>query len=275
MSLSDRRDVDAGSRMHVLDWVESEDFLSSVRNMVMPIGFTVTDNAVWQPKGRHDHHETVLVGGGQRFLSRVEEELLVTWWLVHRKGAKLPTWDLVVSALDSHGKKALILVEAKAHATELSSAGKLPARRKTPEEQARSDANHARIFQAILEAKTALQQVVPTIAICQGRNYQFANRIAFAWKLASMGIPVALIYLGFIGDTAIARPGMCFLAPADWQAAFQRHTANDFPIAMEGRKVDCGAAAFWLLVKDHNVSRLSPPVDQRRSLARPARAAGP
>ena len=86
--------------MHVLDWVRSpEDFLSSVRNMVMPIGFTVTDNAVWQRKGRHDHHETVLVGGGQRFLSRVEEELLVTWWLVHRKGAKLPTWDLVVSAL--------------------------------------------------------------------------------------------------------------------------------------------------------------------------------
>jgi hypothetical protein len=275
MSLSDRRDIDAGSRMHMLDWVESEDFLPSVRTMVMPIGFTVADNADWQPKGRQDHHETVLVGGTQRFLARVEEQLLATWWLVHRKGAKLPTWDLAVTALDSQGKKALILVEAKAHAVELSSAGKLHPSRKTSEEQSRSDENHARISQAIQEANAALQQAIPTIAICRDRNYQFANRIAFAWKLASMGIPVALIYLGFIGDTAIARPGACFLAPADWQAAFERHTANVFPTAMQGRKIDCGAAPFWLLVKDHNALRLSPPVDQRRSLTRPTLADGP
>jgi len=28
--------------------------------------------------------------------------------------------------------------------------------------------------------------------------YQLANRFAWAWKIASLGVPVALVYLGFI-----------------------------------------------------------------------------
>jgi hypothetical protein len=53
-------DVDAGSRMHVLDWLESLEFMSQLRAMVAPIGFTVSEGAARQPRGRHDSRETYL-----------------------------------------------------------------------------------------------------------------------------------------------------------------------------------------------------------------------
>jgi hypothetical protein len=105
-----KRDVDAGSRMHVLDWVQSQQFLPILRSWVQPIGFTVPEDAVRQPKGRHDHRESVL----REFVSPEQHAALTGWWLGYKIRAKLPTWDLVVAACDATGCKALVLVEAKA-----------------------------------------------------------------------------------------------------------------------------------------------------------------
>jgi hypothetical protein len=35
-------------------------------------------------------------------------------------------------------------------------------------------------------------------------HYRFANRLAFAWKTASEGMPTILLYLGFTGDDGIS-----------------------------------------------------------------------
>ena len=173
---------------------------------------------------------------------------------------------VVVAASDISDRPALVLVEAKGHVAELSDAGKRLTKRHTPEEQRRTNDNHERIGTAIAEAAIALQRTVPGISISRDKNYQFANRIAFAWKLASLGIPVAMIYLGFIGDNAISRPGEFFHSSDHWQDAFRRHTAEHFPAAMQGRRIDCGAASFWLLVRELQVLRQSPPLEQRRFL---------
>src|SRR5258708_370248 len=95
-------------------------------------------------------------------------------------------------ARDMSGRQALILMEAKAHTAELSVAGKLHPIRQTSEQQHRSDANHSQIARAIAEANAALRCAIPGVALDRDRGYQFANRIAFAWKLASLGVPVAL-----------------------------------------------------------------------------------
>jgi len=142
--------------MHVLDWLESREFMPQLLAMVAPIGFTVGEHAARQPKGRHDSRETELVGRNEPFLSPEQQAKLKGWWLKHKVGAKLPTWDLVVSALDAQKRKSRILVEAKAHATELSAAGKSSPKRKQPDEQKRSDKNHERIATAIAEANTSL-----------------------------------------------------------------------------------------------------------------------
>ena len=127
-------------------------------------------------------------------MTRDQRDKLCKWWLTHRRGARLPTWDLVVSASNSSGRPALVLVEAKAHATELSSEGKLLVGRLTAEMQKRSNENHQRIAEAIAEAATALRALIPQIALSRDESYQFANRMAFAWKLASLGIPVGLVF---------------------------------------------------------------------------------
>jgi len=165
----------------------------------------------------------------------------------------------------------LILVEGKAHATELRVEGKIKQQRKNAQEQARTDANHEKIGKAISEVSLALQHIVPGISLTRDRCYQFANRIAFSWKLASMRIPVAIIYLGFIGDVGISS-GVddSFSEPKRWRKAFAEHTAQHFPVKMRGCEINCDSASFWLLVRELQVLRQSPPVGQRSILKLPA-----
>jgi hypothetical protein len=35
--------------------------------------------------------------------------------------------------------------------------------------------------------------------ISRDNRYQMSNRFAWSWKLASVGVPVVLVYLGFVG----------------------------------------------------------------------------
>ena len=257
-------DIDAGSRMHVLDWVESPEFLPSLRKMLAPGPFTVPDGTWHQPKGRIDARESVLTGKEDRLLSDVQREELLKWWLVHRSGAKLPTWDLVVKATTPSGAPALILVEAKAHRAELSDAPKSKPKRDTEDAQARSDANHQKIADAITEASNALNKIDLAISVHRDESYQLANRLAFSWKLASMGIPVALVYLGFVGDDEIADG--YFKSEEDWMKVFTAHATRHFPGTMFDKEVRCGEAGFWLLPRTLAVKRLSPPQNQRRKL---------
>jgi hypothetical protein len=171
-------DIDAG-RMHVLDWLESGEFVPQLLAMVVPIGFTVSDHSARQPKGCHDSRETELVGRNEPFLSPEQQTELKGWWLKHKVGAKLPTWDLAVAALDAQKCKSLILVEAKAHATELSAAGKSSPKRKQPDEQKRSDENHERIATAIAEPNAVCRSTHPASLSAEITitNFQTASRM--------------------------------------------------------------------------------------------------
>lgn len=261
-----QKDIDAGSRMHVLDWLESPNFIDQLRSVIQPTGLQVELDAIRQPKGRHCSSETTLIGPDQAFLTLAQQDELKCWWLAHQRGAKLPTWDLVIRASGGSSDHALILFEAKAHATEFCADGKPRYIRSALEEQLRTDANHERIGEAISEACRSLACVLPGVNITRDSHYQFANRIAFAWKLSSLGVPVALVYLGFIGDATIAAPQHCFSGPADWTNSFTERTAQMFPTTAIGSKIICGAAPFWLLLAHLDALRQSPPPSQRRRL---------
>jgi hypothetical protein len=221
---------------------------------------------IWRPKGRDAHSESVLVGVEDKFLQPDQRHALQEWWIVHRRGSKFPTWDLVASATSPYGKPALILVEAKAHAAELKPDGKGKAVRDTEEQQQRTDENHARIAAAIREASQALASNLRGVTLTADANYQFANRVAFSWKLASLGIPVVLIYLGFIGDDQIATKGT-LMADEDWRRAFVDHTALHFPGAhLEKPIATEGGAPFWVVLRTLRVKRSSPPIAERRPL---------
>ena len=118
------------------------------------------------------------------------QEQLQKWWLAVAKNARTPSWD-IVSTCTVRGTPGLILVEAKAHAREIS-----PQSDKCKSTNAE---NRARIGQAIRDASDGLRAVTEgDWGLSRDHHYQISNRFAWAWKMSSLGIPVVLLYLGFL-----------------------------------------------------------------------------
>ena len=179
---------------------------------------------------------------------------LTAWWLAHPAGANTPNWDLAVSC-EVAGSPGLILVEAKANVTELSVAGKLTVR----DASERSTSNHERIGEAIAEARSNLAGALPGISISHASHYQLSNRLAFAWKLAALGIPTVLMYLGFTGDEGIRDVGATFENDAHWQRVFGDYLHNVCPSSPLGAPVNAGPARFYVLSRSRPVLESSPP----------------
>jgi hypothetical protein len=79
--------------------------------------------------------------------------------------------------------------------------------------------HHDQIGDAISEARGALSHFCSSISISRDTHYQLSNRIAYTWKLASMGIPTILLYLGFTNDPAWIRQKDQFKTQHNWMEA--------------------------------------------------------
>jgi len=152
-----------------------------------------------------------------------------------------------------------LLLSRKANAPELSVGGK-PS---DVDASAASRENHERIGQAINEACTALQRISAKTAISHTSHYQLSNRIAFAWKLASVGVPTVLVYLGFLGDVGIADAGAPFVDDAHWKHVFAEYTHGVVPENLFETRIDCGAAPTWFLVRSRKIIEHSAPAMPR------------
>jgi hypothetical protein len=159
-------------------------------------------------------------------------------------------------------------MEAKANLPELSAAGKVirSPRKKEGEDERRepsqkSRANHERICAAIAEAGRALAALELTTKFTAVSHYQLANRLAFSWKLASLGIPVALTYLGFLGDRGIGNVGLPFTDADNWHDTFKAHALP--LICLETPEVSASKRGlpFWFAVRSRSVLTQSPPVN--------------
>ena len=126
----------------------------------------------------------------KKVLTEEKQLELWDWWLeVGSRVTSTPTWDLI-STCKIDNCRGLLLVEAKAYNGENSPAGK------TDDGNIN---NHKKIKGAIEQAREALGDITEiTWGIQRDSYYQLSNRFAWAWKLASLGIPVVLLYLGFL-----------------------------------------------------------------------------
>jgi hypothetical protein len=251
----------AGSRLHILDWIEgrSGDFRASLRDMLKPWPIEPIEGR-WQPKSFSDAAEADLARPPAALLSPGIGGDLGRWWLA-RPGpqSRTPNWDLAIAARFPSGE-GLVLVEAKAHAAELQAEARgkpLPGKPSTD-----SLANHAQIGQAIAEARDGLGGPAAGVKLDRDHCYQFSNRVAFAWKLASLGIPTALLYLGFTEDSCISHG--YFQDEACWLALLQKETEAVLPWTFWEREIATSAAPFWLLSRAKPCARPSPPLEIRR-----------
>jgi hypothetical protein len=247
--------MNRGSRKHVLDWTDRAEFPVELLQILLPVDCRISERSRWMPRGYRAPNEARLGTFGPEALPNPHTWLdLRSWWLAHERGANTPNWDIAV-ACEIEGTPGLILVEAKANVPELSTAGK----EQDAAASVASTANHERIGLAIQEACTALRQMSAATAISRDSHYQLSNRVAFAWKLASLGVPTILVYLGFYGDTGIADAGAPFEDENHWQSCFDDYAISIVPKDLLERRLDCGAASTWLLVRARPVLEVSPP----------------
>lgn len=246
-----------GSRKHILDWLCSErgSFVAELNDLLGGAATVEANADQWMPEGYDNDTEARLDQLDDSFVPDAVRRSLTDWWLVHRAGANTPNWDLLSTATIA-GRRGLVLVEAKANCAELKVDGKAL----TDGASIRSRQNHDRISAAIAEARIGLSGNVPDVRIDVSTHYQLSNRVAFAWKLASLGVPTVLVYLGFTGDGGIADAGEPFRSDEHWREAFMLHASSVLSPAFFHRPHSCGNASMQFIVRARPVLSHSVPV---------------
>ena len=185
----------------------------------------VSASDYWLPKGFCDTQEAQLDKTCKLLLKQDERDKLRDWWLAVPRNANTPNWD-IASTCTVRGNKGLLLVEAKAHTQELNEAAK--GKGLSKQATANSRRNHVRIGAAIQEANIALaDQTGLSWALSHECRYQMSNRFAWSWKLAELGYPVILVYLGFLKAEEM-KTGI-FGNHANWASRVKEHSNPLFP----------------------------------------------
>jgi hypothetical protein len=191
----------------------------------------------WMPQGFNDIREAQLHKAPHLLPEDPFGQSLKSWWLATADaGAVTPNWD-IASTCTIGGKRGLLLVEAKAHVSELN-----------PNDYcaARSQRNFDRIADAIREASDALNIIGHGWHLTHEHHYQLCNRFAWSWKIASLGVPVALVYLGFLNANEMADP---LPNEHDWRTALRDYSQHIVPDSAWGSALLIDGVPIYPLVR--------------------------
>lgn len=163
---------------------------------------------------------------------------LKRWWLtVATVTTRTPNWD-IASQCTVDGKPGMLLIEAKAHDQELI---KEETGRRAIDVPATASVrrNLLRIDWALRDASVALTDLTGLPwALSRDWNYQMSNRFAWAWKLTDLGMPVVLVYLGFLAAAEMADEAgkqKPFADVGEWETLVKGHSRPLFPAEVWGK----------------------------------------
>lgn len=237
-----------GSQRCILQLIELPGFVDRINRLIMPVNAVLTTNDKWMPIGLNNSEESEL----NQFLNdnfpAISKNSIANWWLAVRSAnSRTPNWDFL-STCTINGSQGLLLVEAKAHVDELNNESK--GKQLAIDASDNSKRNHVRIAEAIEQANLGISQSVVGISISRDKCYQLSNRIAHAWWLACNGIPVVLMYLGFLNVSEMDNgKENLFKSDSDWQTCFFNHAKNVGVDGLVDKWVNCGSSAFITIVK--------------------------
>lgn len=196
---------------------------------------TVEDH--WAPRGFLQAEEAKL-GETAGFLSELNRAEITDWWLARRRSAETPNWDLV-STCRIENDAGLLLIEAKAHEGELAD----------DECGAKNSENVQQIALALEEANVAWNRLTPGFALSAGSHYQLSNRFAFAWKVAQMGTPVVLLYLGFLNAQEMeAGRRLCLKDHSQWRHCLLARSKGTIPESVWDMTFDVKGVPLTVLI---------------------------
>lgn len=246
-------------RCHLLTHGSPDVVAKGLTALVHPFAI-ISPSDCWVPLGFESTGEATLPEAVRLLTKDVRLELGRWWLAVPSNKTRTPNWD-IASTCTIEGKTGVVLIEAKAHEQELI---KEETGRKSMETPVSGNArrNLLRIDWAIRDASAALSEETGlTWSLSRDWNYQTSNRFAWAWKLADLGIPVVLVYLGFLKAGEMSDKGRPFTDDADWQRVVKCHSRTRFAAEVWGRRLTCRGVPLIPLIRSLEVplTDLAPP----------------
>lgn len=238
-----------GSRARCVLFTEGtrEEVARRLTALVAPHAVVDPARHVWAPKGLSDPAEGML-GDTAPFLSGTQQEEISNWWLaVRHAAANTPNWDIISQATIG-GREGLILVEAKAHDKELTK--EEGGKKFDANASQASSSNHKGIGTCIDEASQSLSSASGLAwHLSRDSHYQMANRFAWSWKVTTMGIPVILVYLGFVNADEMKDCGLPFDNHEQWKQLVESQSQTLFPNAVWGKAWGVNGAELIPLIR--------------------------
>ena len=234
-------------RCHLLTHGSRDVVAARLTGLVAPFA-SVAPSDRWMPLGFADLEEAQL-HKAPRLLPPELSKVLGDWWLpADRQDARTPNFD-IASTCTVDGVPGLLLVEAKAHAGEL--VKEEVGRRLAANDSPAREASHATIGAAIESARLGLAAATQLRwQISRDSHYQMSNRFAWSWKLTELGMPVVLVYLGFLQANDMSKAGeLPFADAGTWEALVRSHSAPLFPAEIWGRRWSVNGLPFIPLIR--------------------------
>jgi hypothetical protein len=231
-----------GSQGAMLELINSG--ITEIEKVIGQSNVRFSKDEVYMPKSMDKYKEAEL----KDFLNDTNwpglGDKIKGWWLeVIKQGTRTPNWDFV-STCTINGQTGLLLVEAKAHQKELKVNDRL---------KSTNTKNQNKIQRAISEAREQINKLISqeSILISSDKCYQLSNRIAHAWWLANQGVPVILLYLGFLNRTEMSGNGKIFKNNEEWQKCFKVYASRVGVDSLINKEIDCGKGKFTLLIRSY------------------------
>ena len=217
--------------------VDLPDVVVSHNDNWMPYGKPVKrEGGSWDKKAADE----AKLDKADKLLAPETQRELRDWWLAVPRGANTPNWD-IASTCTIMGKPGLLLVEAKAHVKELSESDKCGST---------NPLNREQIGRAIAGAAAGLESATgKPWELSRDDHYQLSNRFAWSWKLASLGVPVVLVYLGFLNAQDMTGKGPLFHSPEDWERSVRDYGAGVVDNGCWGERLDISGVPFFPLIR--------------------------
>jgi hypothetical protein len=235
-------------RCHLLTHGSRDDVAKRLTMLAEPWVHVSPDTDHWMPEGFVAVEEAQLGTATRLIPSDKTRQQLVDWWLAVPENANTPNWDIASTCLID-GMPGLLLVEAKAHDAELRN--EIKGKELKPPLTVNSRRNHVRIGGCIDDANLALagETHLPW-AMSRDWNYQMSNRFTWARKLASLGIPTVLVYLGFLNACEMQSDGRFpFDMASEWEQIVKSHSEMLFPAEVWNRKWIIQGRPFIPIIK--------------------------
>jgi len=255
-----RRSQQKGSkpRCHLLTKGTKVEVALRLTSLIDPWGEVLPSDS-WMPDSFDRSDEAQLDKAEQIIASRELRTALRNWWLAApTRNSRTPNLDIASTCLVEE-MPGILLIEAKAHDAELRNEerGKPLGGEDNKGVSIDSRRNHVRIGACIQEASLALSgETRLAWAMSRDWNYQMANRFSWAWKLTELGIPVILVYLGFIGCDEM-RKGISqrpITDEHDWDEMVRAHSRALFPCEVWNKKWSVHNQPFIPLIRAYKQS---------------------